>query len=552
MNSIELKAKELSKDFLENEKQYRLGFVESEQSNALTKTLGETFVRDTLKGVEMLISADKVLCGLFEKTLFSKEFDEFFEDVLCCLKNNGRVVISGCGSSGRLAMRIEASFRIAIDELSKKYPEARKYKDSVISLMTGGDYAIIRAVESFEDYISLGKMQAKELEMSENDILVGVTATAETTSVVGTALQALEDGAGVWMVVCTKPESLFGKLERADALYSNKKCKSLYMNCGGMAVTGSTRMQSSTIEQAAISACLEMALCTLFEGNKDKKYIADGFEKCVQALCEENNLKSMTALVDNEAQLYENGGHVTYFADEYLLDVLADTTERGPTFSTPAFRPQERTDLPLSPAFVKNPFYDTKEAWTACFERLPRCIDKTAQDYKKIGIRDEDVSKIPNITLEALYKYKIGNESDKEREKGNSLAVWISDSASVPKQFLDAASDYKNQTTLVLDIPNEKIHKTHLKMFNHLAMKMMMNNVSTGTMAKVGRIKGNYMVYINISNKKLVDRATRIVSELCSLDYDEANYQLFLTKLMLEQKQIEGSVAIETIKRLNK
>jgi N-acetylmuramic acid 6-phosphate etherase len=70
-------------------------------------------------------------------------------------------------------------------------------------------------------------------------------------------------------------------------------------------------------------------------------------------------------------------------------------------------------------------------------------------------------------------------------------------------------------------------------------------------MAKMGRILGNYMVYINISNKKLIDRATRIVSDLCNISYDEANYQLFLTKLILEEQKIDGKAAIETINRLN-
>lgn len=35
-------------------------------------------------------------------------------------------------------------------------------------------------------------------------------------------------------------------------------------------------------------------------------------------------------------------------------------------------------------------------------------------------------------------------------------------------------------------------------------MKMMLNTVSTGTMAKMGRVRGNYMVHLNISNKKQV------------------------------------------------
>ena len=259
----------------------------------------------------------------------------------------------------------------------------------------------------------------------------------------------------------------------------------------------------------------------------------------------------MASQLDAEAELYEKNGHVTYFADEYLLDVLADTTERGPTFSVPPFRPQKRKDMTLSLAFVKNPFVDTKSAWTSCFERVPRCIDKTENEYREIGIKDEDIKKIPKINLEALYEFEIGNEKDAEREDGESLATWIGAIDKAPDEFYNITKNYKNTSTFILDMKEGDLPKTRMKMFRHLAAKLMINTMSTGTMAKMGRIMGNYMVYINITNKKLIDRATRIVSDLCGVSYEKANYELFYTKLVLEDKKVEGKAAIETIKRLN-
>lgn len=552
MTELEMRAKKMSEEFIETEKEYRLGFVEAEKSNPKTAALGETFVRDTKSGVRMLLSVDMDLYELFKNTICGSCFDEFVDDAVRVLKSGGRIVISGCGSSGRLAMRIAASWRIAAAQTGEENPEAKKYANSVDSLMTGGDYAIIRAVESFEDYISLGEMQAAELHLGENDMLIGVTATAETTSVLGTAIRALKDGAKAWMVVCTKPESIMGKLKRADDLYTHKNCKSLYMNCGGMAVTGSTRMQSSTIEQAVIGAALEMALDEIVTGKRtDKNYLADGFKACLDLISCRESVEGMAKQVDKEASLYENGGYVTYFADEYLLDVLSDTTERGPTFSVPAFRPQSRKDLPLSLAFVKNPLCDTETAWYKCFERVPSCIDKTADEYKSVGIKSEDIKRIPKINLAALYEYRIGNEPDEERECGNSLATWIGFDGNVPQEFYKAAQKYKDSSVFTVNCADKKVYHTRLKLFEHIAAKLTVNNFSTGTMAKLGRIKGNYMVYVSISNKKLVDRATRIISDLCGISYEEANYQLFLTKLTLEGSSVVGREAIETIERIN-
>ncbi|MBE6965798.1 MAG: hypothetical protein E7441_07170 [Ruminococcaceae bacterium] len=552
MLDIKKEAQRLSDEFLDDSKEYRLGFVEAEQSNPKTKEMGEIFRENTVAGVKTLLSVDEKLVPLFEKTLNSEEFDAFCKDVFECLNAGGKVIISGCGSTGRLAMRIEASFRQAIRALAEKNKKNIPSEDSVVALMTGGDYTIIRAVESFEDYTSLGCMQVKELALCNKDILVGVTATAETTSILGTAKQALEDGAKVWMIVCTDPSTVVGKLQRADVVYKNPNCESLYMKCGGMALTGSTRMQSSTIEQAIILSALELSLARFVpeDINIDKSKLAKGFASCINMLKSDVVIEHMVRATDMETALYERGGHVTYFADEYMLDVLSDTTERGPTFSVPPFRPQSRTDMPMSWAFAKNPTTSTENAWFECFERKPRCIDKTTDEYIDIGIKPEVAKKIPKIDFNSLLEYEIGCEPDPDREGGDSLAVWIDYDKSAPSSFGAAAARYKNSEQLVLCNGNSSLPETRLKIFEHLTMKMFINVFSTGAMAKMGKICGNYMICINIANKKLVDRATRIIADLCKLDYEKANYELFCEKLLMEKEGKQGSVVQSVLNRL--
>ncbi len=537
MDELKKKAKKLSRDFIENEKEYMLGFVEAEQPNPITRTLGEDYISDTEKGINTLIKADERLIKIFENVIKSKAFDDFTDRVYYSLTSGGRIILSGCGSPGRLAMRLEASWR--------KRMKGTKYENSVYSIMTGGDYALIRAVESFEDYIQLGRMQAREFQLNEKDTLIGATATGETTSILGTAVQALDDNASVYMIICTEPSTILGKLKRANDVYTHKNCKSIYIPCGGMAVTGSTRMQSTSIEQAVIASALELSLNRILSEKEDKSKIIDGFGSTVSAV--KSSIESLKENTDKELEIYQKGGHITYFADEYLLDVLADTTERGPTFSTPPFRHNKRKDLPLSWAFVKNPFYNTVEAWEKCFERTPRCVEKTEVEYLDLGLKIEDVKKIPDISLNALYGFEIGNEEDEEREQGESLAMWISD-GSVPEKFTEVSRKYKNSSALILN--KKDIVSTHTDIFEHLAMKMLVNILSTGVMAKMGKIYGNYMINLNMTNKKLVDRATRIVADLCNVDYETANYQLFLSKLMIEKEGTNQSQVKITIDRL--
>ena len=66
-------------------------------------------------------------------------------------------------------------------------------------------------------------------------------------------------------------------------------------------------------------------------------------------------------------------------------------------------------------------------------------------------------------------------------------------------------------------------------MYDRLALKLVLNTVSTATMARLGRVSSNWMVYVEATNKKLVDRATRLVAELAGVDYRTACHALFET-----------------------
>lgn len=68
------------------------------------------------------------------------------------------------------------------------------------------------------------------------------------------------------------------------------------------------------------------------------------------------------------------------------------------------------------------------------------------------------------------------------------------------------------------------------------AEKMVLNMISTATMIRLGRVKGNKMVNMQLTNKKLVDRATRIIIEETGLDYQSAK------ALLLEHKSVRMAV----------
>ncbi len=60
------------------------------------------------------------------------------------------------------------------------------------------------------------------------------------------------------------------------------------------------------------------------------------------------------------------------------------------------------------------------------------------------------------------------------------------------------------------------------------AQKLVLNMISTTTMIKLGRVKGNRMVNMQLTNQKLIDRGTRILVEELGLSYDQAKNLLLL------------------------
>jgi N-acetylmuramic acid 6-phosphate etherase len=73
------------------------------------------------------------------------------------------------------------------------------------------------------------------------------------------------------------------------------------------------------------------------------------------------------------------------------------------------------------------------------------------------------------------------------------------------------------------------------------AQKMILNIITTTIMIRMGRVKGNRMVNMQLTNSKLVKRGTRMIMEECSLDEDRAR------ELLLEYGSVR--LAIEAWKK---
>ena len=162
-----------AQNFLQNEKQFHLGFLPTEQSNLLTANLDKEFASSTAAGVRNLQLVDRNVLEMAEKIFLSAKFDQLKSTALKTIKNGNRIIFSGCGATGRLSILLESMWRSAC----LRDRQLEKYADQAASIMTGGDYALVKSVEFFEDYQSFGRRQAEELEIAPGDMLIAITET---------------------------------------------------------------------------------------------------------------------------------------------------------------------------------------------------------------------------------------------------------------------------------------------------------------------------------------------------------------------------------------
>lgn len=554
--------------FLTHETQFHLGMLPTEQSHPKTRGLAETLQEDSAAGVRMLQAVDRDVADAARRVLASDELETLVTALSDALAGGGRVCFSGCGATGRLSIMLEAMWRRFWLQLAQEQSHvqavAKRPGDQVISIMTGGDYALIRSVEGFEDYISFGRQQVREADLGAGDVLVAISEGGETSSVIGTLLEATERGAAGFFVFNNPAEVLCQHIERSREAIENPAVTVLDLATGPMAVAGSTRMQATTAELLVVGAALEQALARLLPDVLPAGTLAalpadclshvDGaaqFEALLADLGSPAAVEALAEWTDIEHALYEAGGRITYYGDECLLDIFTDTTERSPTFMLPPFRKRDDTVSPPSWAFVKDPMRTTPEAWRRVLGRAPRCLDWDPDLYGDLGAAPGIVATPPALSSEDLLRFLIGCEVDESRtevEPNAAMAVLLTHELRSPEAaawqdaYAEAASAYGTRLAVVIgeeaadvDGAERTLHvpcrlpSTSLRLWDRIAAKLVLNTVSTASMGKLGRLVSNWMVNVECSNKKLIDRGTRLVAELTGLDYRDACHELHRT-----------------------
>lgn len=599
------RSRQRAEEFLAISSQFKLGALTTESSHPVTANLSDTAKGDIAAGLKLLFDVDDDVVRKYREFAESGRAKQIADTVLTALRSGGRLFFTGCGSTGRLSIQLVSIWRdFWQKQCSRRGDEAESggrpknppphiggyegdLENRAFPVMAGGDFALIKAVEGFEDFTAFGKKQIGDLAVCDKDVVFAITEGGETSFVIGTAWKGVEVGAKVYFVYNNPDDVLCEHVQRSREVIQDSRIEKINLTTGPMAITGSTRMQATSIQLAVLGTVLELVVRDLVgsrrgdEANNTAgrtnvpsdvgghKPADVGAEFLVRLTELHATLKSpavlapLAKLVAMEESVYRAGRKNNYFADRVGIDMLTDTTERSPTYCTPPFRKHDDTTATESWAFLYVPYPDSPMAWERVCKRKPRCVEWRPESVRGLVPDDKHartVEIIGKIGYGELMRFRIGLDGIKDRPLGagdSAVALVVEaemDSLTNANGFfytqLDAARKAGARTGLIFVGSAEACREVDgfiarwnpdclavlvpvpkmdflLNGVMRVGLKMLLNALSTCTMVRLGRVMGNYMIWVVPSNLKLIDRSTRYIQKLTGLEYETANQLLF-------------------------
>ncbi|CDW79218.1 UNKNOWN [Stylonychia lemnae] len=427
LDILQIQQSSESVDYVNNQTQFQLHGLLTEQRHEQTQNLSQTLKKDTKEGLNQLFSVDEDISQRFSRLGQNDDLaklQQAADSVYNTLINGRKIYIYGCGATGRLAKQIECEMwkrfydilennEIVNPKLKDRFPSI-SLRNQVIGELTGGDRALVSSLEGFEDLQVIGHLQYEDNQISKGDCVFSVTEGGETSSVIGTILyaaqqygdinqlsedQVLEAQRHLYYIYNNNDEHLT-PFDRCNSVLNNKLITKISLCTGQQAIGGSTRMQASTTSQFIVSMLLENAMHRILSELLDQGELNDaGFQVGQMSLSDQiisftkvqsqikNHINDIAKFTELEYNTYANGGRTYYFAQHAIVTIFTDMTERSPTFS---LAPIDRSDAKevKSIAQVFTNVDNQSEAWVRLLGRNYRGLSHPnyREKFEDVGI----------------------------------------------------------------------------------------------------------------------------------------------------------------------
>lgn len=205
-------------------------------------------------------------------------------------------------------------------------------------------------------------------------------------------------------------------------------------------------------------------------------------------------LPDIARAVDVIAARLKTGGRLFYMGSgtSGRLGIL-DAVECPPTYST-------------DPDLVQGLIAGGKEAIFRAREGAEDSLDKGADDIISHDLSAKDV--LVGITASGRTPYVLGGMEEARRRGAFVIGLACSKEPDIA-----CTADL-----MLICLPGPEVVTGSTRMKAGTVTKMILNMLSTGTMIRLGKVRGNLMIDVKATNEKLKERATRIVMTVTGMD----------------------------------
>ncbi|MBI1287548.1 MAG: N-acetylmuramic acid 6-phosphate etherase [Flavobacteriales bacterium] len=190
---------------------------------------------------------DKTVPFAIEKAI--PQIEKLIATVISKMENGGRLFYIGAGTSGRLG----------IVDASECPPTYGVPHGLVIGIIAGGDSAIRKAVEFAEDSETQGWKDLQEHDISNKDVVVGISASGTAPYVIGALKECRANGVTTGCISCNNNSPMAAASDFP-----------IEVVVGPEFVTGSTRMKAGTAQKLVLNMITTTTMVKLgrVKGNK--------------------------------------------------------------------------------------------------------------------------------------------------------------------------------------------------------------------------------------------------------------------------------------------
>lgn len=217
-----------------------LAVLEGLDTESSTTERGDLDLLDTVELVQRMNAEDaRVPAAVAGKAV---EIAAAVDGITDRFRRGGRLIYIGAGTAGR----------VGVLDASECPPTFGTDPSMVVGLIAGGETAIRSAVENAEDDAEAAELSLRELVLSENDTVVGISASGRTPYVVGGLDYARGIGA-LTVAIASNADSAIGAVAEI----------AIEVVTGPEFISGSTRLKSGTAQKLVVNMLTTLSMIKL-------------------------------------------------------------------------------------------------------------------------------------------------------------------------------------------------------------------------------------------------------------------------------------------------